>query len=91
METVEEVLARFAGEIATFNAHRAAWLAAGHEGHWVSIRGERIEGPFRTHGQAWDAGVDRLGAPGLFMVKRIRADDRPVVIMRFRPRRTAAE
>ena len=75
---------RFAAELATFAARKAAWIDSGGEGRWVAIRGERPEGPFETYREVWRAGVERLGEPGTFMVKRVEREERPIVISHVR-------
>lgn len=87
-----EIPGRFAAERATFASLKPRWIECGGEGRWVAIRGDRAEGPFETYRELWRAGIERLGEPGTFLVKRVEREKRPIVIshIRWKPRSTGA-
>ena len=75
MDTADD----FQTEIETLAEHLLEWLESGHEGEWVALRGREFVGPFRLFADAWDAGVERLGAEGL-IVERIERECSPLLI-----------
>lgn len=60
----------FAIELAAYAANLQTWLAGGHEGEWVVIKGSECLRPCRVYADAWKSGIDRFQGPG-FMVRRI--------------------
>jgi hypothetical protein len=72
-------LLRFAQEQETFRARRHEWIAAGHEGEWVVIRGQHVDGPYPGLEQAVVSARARF-APGTYFVKQITAVDRVHVV-----------
>jgi hypothetical protein len=70
---------RFAQEQETFRARRHEWIAAGHEGEWVVIRGQEVDGPYAGLEQAVNSPTAHL-APGTYFVKQIAAVDRVHVV-----------
>lgn len=70
---------RFAQEQETFRARRQEWIAAGHEGEWVVIRGQEVDGPCPSLEQAVLSASARF-VPGTYFVKQITAVDRVHVV-----------
>jgi hypothetical protein len=79
MGDTENPRAHFAVELAAFDSKKAAWLAAGADGKWVVLKGDRDLGPFPDYPSAWRAGIEAFGVPG-FMVRQIVAHERPLVV-----------
>jgi|GEM_PF-4015490 len=68
-------------ELAYFNRHRAGWIAGGHLGEWVAVKGEDLLGFFPDLSPAYLAGAERFG-PGPFLVKRVQEKDDIAIIKR---------
>lgn len=60
----------FAQELATYRAHLAEWLV--HEGKYVVVRGDEIDGPFDEYVDALQAGFAMYGLEP-FLVQQIHA------------------
>ncbi len=88
---MDEVRGRFAVEIRTFESHLAQWLADSKAEWWVAIQGDRVVGPMLEYRDLWRNGVDRLGPPGSFLVKKVEAESSPIVISHFRWRRPPSQ
>ena len=63
-----------------FERHRQRWIADGHEGTWVVIRGREKLGFFDTFQDGYLAGADRYGDG--FLVRKVTREDHPETIQR---------
>jgi len=69
----------FRRELATFEARKSDWIAAGYQGQWVAILGDDFVGFFENSRQAWNAGIDRWDRSG-FMMREVLEQQRPIVV-----------
>lgn len=76
----------FADELAAFERQRPAWVSSGFEGKWAICQGSDCRAPYDSSAEAWDAGLALWGGPG-FLLKKIRAEDEPVIISHIALRR----
>lgn len=65
-------------EARRFEAVRAA-LVQTHEGQFVLIKGDTVDGVFTTFAEAFEAGVHRHGL-SQFMVRQITPEDTPILL-----------
>jgi hypothetical protein len=75
-------------EVAFFEAHRARWIAEGHEGQWAAIQGDRLLGFFGSMTDAYALGVRAFGSEP-FLIKEVRARDPIAIVKRTDERKRA--
>ena len=73
---------KFRAELATYRAHRAAWIAAGWDRKWVAVKGPEYIGPYDVPGDSWRAAMEKWGAPG-FLMRRVTRDEGPILMSPF--------
>lgn len=66
-------------ELKIFQQHKPDWIVS-NPGQFVVIVGESVEGFFPDYEAAFNAGLDKVGITGKFLVKQVWAEE-PVYLI----------
>lgn len=75
-------------EVAFYETQRARWIEQGHAEQWVAVKGTDVLGFFASMGDAYAAGVTKLGSEP-FLIKQVVAEDPIAIIKRAELRKRA--